>query len=74
MKLNTFDFCCILSLVFLALKVFNVINWGWTAVFSPLIIYFGLWISIFLLVILLIVLAYILLMIFNQSNNEDSDN
>ena len=50
MKLDLFS---VLTIIFILLKVFNVVAWSWLIVFSPLIISVVLW----LLYVVLLVLA-----------------
>lgn len=45
-------FLPLLAIVFIVLKLTNVINWSWWLVFLPMIISFGLWLIIMLGVLL----------------------
>ncbi|WP_273752391.1 hypothetical protein [Leuconostoc mesenteroides] len=49
MKLGLFS---ILTILFILLKVFNVVAWSWLIVFSPLIIGVVLWLLLVLLILI----------------------
>jgi hypothetical protein len=48
----------LLAIIFMILKLCNVITWSWFWVFSPIIISFGLGIGLLLLVLLITSLLY----------------
>lgn len=47
----------VVTLVFVILKLTNVIGWSWWWIFSPLLIVGGLWVAIYLFVLLVALLG-----------------
>lgn len=46
-------FVVLLQVLFIALKLLNVINWSWWWVFSPALIYAGITVVLFIIAILI---------------------
>lgn len=43
MKISILNMCFAVSLIFTALKLFNIIDYSWIAIFSPLLLIAGFW-------------------------------
>jgi len=52
-------FCGLLTIVFIVLKLCNVIAWSWFWVLFPLILSAGLWLLLFILAIIIGIIAAI---------------
>ena len=57
--------CSVLTIVFIVLKLVDVINWSWVWVLSPL------WIEIIIVIVLVVILALIEIKDRNKWNRSD---
>ena len=51
------NFCCLLTVAFIVLKLCNVISWSWFWVCSPLIFSFGIFLCLLAVMVIIAIIA-----------------
>lgn len=49
--------CVLLTIVFLVLKLCNVINWAWVFVFMPIIVNVGIWVLLLVIYVAVLIIT-----------------